>query len=167
MRRVIGIATLIVFVSLFAGIGQHALATPYSPPPPAPPLDVVAPAADSHVSRTQEFTVQWTRVKDVLWYDVLIYTDDLEEVAVEYRYVPDTAQDRIRLYPDLIVGQALLEIGEHRVVVTAYGLSDALIAQYGAPDPFSGVWPHYPTDLPLDWYTVMAISEAVPFTVDQ
>lgn len=167
MRRIIGTATLIGLISLFAGISQRALATPYTPPPPAPPLDVLAPTADSTVSRVEEFTVQWTRVKDVLWYGVRIYPADSSDTFIAYRYAPDTAQDRIRLYPDLIVGSGLLDTGDHRVVVTAYGVSEALIAQYGAADPLTGIRPNYPTDLPLDWYTTMAVSDPVVFHIDQ
>ncbi len=165
MRHIIGIATLVILIALAAGIAQPALATPYSPPPPAPPLDVVAPAADSTVSRMEEFTVQWTRVKDALWYEVRIYAGDSVDPVLVYRYAPDTAQDRIRLYPDLIVGIGLLEEGDHRVMVTAYGVSEALITQFGAADPFTGIRPYYPTDLALDWYDVLATSDPVTFHV--
>lgn len=165
MRRglVALLAGLIILIGLTGGV---LLTTPQQAAAPA--LTVIAPTPGQVVNWWGDFDVSWTRVPDALFYRVQIFLPaGSEHEFIDYRFVPDTSRDLVRRDPRMKADAGLLQMAaNHTIVVTAYGVSDALIAQYGAPDPLTGIKPYYPTYLTLDMYRQIGQPASVTFFVD-
>ncbi len=170
MRRLL---TALLLAGLIIGLAAApglALAGGEEPAPTPAPITILSPTAGQVVGWYGEFPVSWTRIPDVIFYRVQVFRPaglPDEPDFIEFRYVPDTTRDWIRLDPVLHVEAGLLEPAyNHSLVVTAYGPSDALIAQYGDKNPLTGRWPYYPSYLPLDQYEVVGVSAPLVFYVD-
>lgn len=169
MRRWLVLTGLILLMTLAgAAVSQAADTQPPVPPvPPSPAVKITAPTAGQIVAPPAQMRVAWTRVKGVLWYRVQIMLPvGSSPEFIEYRYVPDTVRDTHRNNPSMLADTVnLIRGAEHRVVITAYAPSEALMDKYGRPAPVTGRAPKYPTDLALDWYTPIGAPAQVAFSV--
>jgi hypothetical protein len=163
MRRLLAGISIALLITLVVGAHLTLAAATTTPSP-----TIIAPTAGQVVNWYGDFTFSWVRVPDALFYRVQVFLPKGSTPEfMDYRYVPDTSMDIRRHDPQMKIDTGSLVAGQnHTVVVTAYGLSDKLKAQYGSPDPLTGIWPKYPTWLTFDWYTQMGQPASQTFYVD-